>query len=79
MSSIAKSNINPLYKPLRLGFAAFVVGLCGVALGFAIGYGPHNPWSFIVFGVVALAVAIGFISIVWGWVTMYRHNKTGRS
>lgn len=70
--------MNTIHKPLRLGVTAFFVGLCGIVLGFSIDYGPHNPLSFVAFGVVAFAVILGFISIGWGWAIILRQNKTGR-
>jgi hypothetical protein len=69
---------SPIAKPLKLGVAAFFVALCGVAIGFVIDYGPSNPLSFVVFGVVALAVAIGFFAVQWGWFSIYRHHGAGR-
>jgi hypothetical protein len=59
-------------KPLRLGFGAFAIGVLGVALGFAIDYGPNEPLSFVVFGLVAVAVAIVFVAIAWGLWSIFR-------
>jgi len=68
----------PIAKPLKLGVAAFFVALCGAAVGFVIDYGPSNPLSFAVFGVVVLAVATGFFAVGWGWFSIYRHHRAGR-
>jgi hypothetical protein len=62
-------------KPLRLAFLGFVVGLCGVALGFSIDYGPHNPLSFIAFGIGILGWLIGMTGIAWGWYTIFRRPR----
>ena len=69
----------PATKPLKLGLAAFLVGSCGAALGFVIDYGPHNPLSHVVFGVVALSVATGFVALVWGWFAITRRSKDERA
>ncbi len=67
----------PAAKPLKLGVAAFFIGCCGAIFGFVIDYGPHNPLSLIAFSVVSLSVATGFISVVWGWLTIVRPSKKG--
>jgi len=65
-------------RPLRLGFAAFLVGLVAVAIAFAIDYGPHNPASYFVFAAVVFAVVLGFVSIVWGWVNIAQVRRKVR-
>ncbi len=71
--------VGPAAWPLRLGLTAFALGLCGVAFGFAIDYGPHNPLSFLAFTVVALAVFLGFVSLAWGWLAIYLYHRKKRS
>lgn len=39
-----------------------------MAFGFAIDYGPHNPLSFVAFGIVVLAALTEFVAIIWGWI-----------
>jgi len=77
MPSLQKAS-DPIAKPLKLGVGAFFIAVCGVAVGFVIDYGPSNPLSFAVFGVVVLAVATGFFAVGWGWFSIYRHNKVRR-
>lgn len=64
-------------KPLKLGVAAFILGLSGVAFGLAIDYGPENPLSYVAFGTVVLSVALVFVAIGWGWLSMLRYQRAG--
>lgn len=74
-----EQTVGPAAKPLKLGVAAFVIGCCGVLIGFVIDYGPHNPVSFIVFCVVALSVLTGFFALAWTWLVLARSAKNRRS
>ena len=65
----------PVAKPLKLGIVAFLVGLCGVVFGLIIDYGPNEPLSFVALGIVALAVATGFVAIAWGWLSIIRRHR----
>jgi hypothetical protein len=71
MTSFRK-NAAAVDKPLRLGIGAFAVGVLGVALGFAIDYGPNEPLSFVVFGLVAVAIITVFVAIAWGLWSTFR-------
>jgi 1,4-dihydroxy-2-naphthoate octaprenyltransferase len=64
-----------LVKPLKLGVAAFILALCGVAFGLAIDYGPGEPLSYMAFGTVVVSVALGFGAIGWGWLSMLRYQR----
>lgn len=65
----------PAAKPLMLGVAAFLSGLGGVILAFAIDYGPQEPLSAVALGIVAIAVVAGFSAVVWGWVLLFRRQR----
>ena len=69
----------PVAKPLKLGVTAFSVALCGAAFGFAIDYDPQESLSYVAFGIVAFAVALGFFSIGWAWVAIARQHRARRS
>ena len=58
-------------RPMRLGAIGFGIAMLGAVFGFSISYGPENPWSYFAFGMVVLGVAIGFISIIWGWASFF--------
>jgi asparagine N-glycosylation enzyme membrane subunit Stt3 len=62
-------------NPLKLGVAAFMLALCGVAFGLAIDYGPEDPLSYVVFGTVVLSVVVGLFAIVWGWLSTLRYQR----
>ena len=68
----------PVAKPLRLFLAAFAMGLCGVVFAFVIDYGPNRPLTYLALGIVALAVAIGFFAIVWGYISIVRYHHPRR-
>lgn len=56
-------------RGLRIGFAGFVLALIG-ALGAFVGFEIQERWlSLSGFLVVVSGVAIGFIGIVYSWVT----------
>lgn len=74
-SETVESAYGLVARPLRLGVIALVIGLCGVALAFATNYGPGNPLSWVAFSLVALAVLLGFVSVAWGWLSIYRHYR----
>lgn len=68
-----------IYPPMRLGAVAFVVGVAGALFGFSIDYGPDNPWSYVAFAIVAAAVFTGFVSVIWGWVRIFRNVREQRN
>ena len=64
-------------QPLRLGFAAFLAAAVGAALGFTA-HSIEVRWlAVLAFGLVVIAVACGFFSIVWGWYRMAAARKDG--
>ncbi len=58
--------------PLRLAVIAFLIGLSGVALAFSTDYGSHNPLAWVALFVVVISFILGFVSIIWGWLSIYR-------
>ncbi len=61
-------------KPMILGFIGFVIACLDAGLGFIIDYGPNEPLSIVAFGIVAIGVIVGFISIVWSFI-MIKFNE----
>ncbi len=55
--------------PLRLAFGGFAVAALGAVLAFSIDYGPHNPISYVAFGLALLGILMGWAGILWGWST----------
>ncbi len=39
----------------------------GAGLAALFDYGPKNPWSLVMLLMVAAGVAMGFVSVAWGW------------
>jgi 1,4-dihydroxy-2-naphthoate octaprenyltransferase len=70
----SKSFFNGVSKPMKLVFTGFVIALAGVILGLAMGsnYEPANPMAYLAFGTVCLGIVMGFVAIVWGWVSVMR-------
>ena len=64
-------------QPLRLGFAAFLAAAVGAALGFTA-HSIEVRWlAVLAFSLVVIAVACGFLAIVWGWSRMAAARKDG--
>jgi 1,4-dihydroxy-2-naphthoate octaprenyltransferase len=67
----------PGAKPLKLGLGGFLVGLVGAAVSLSIDHGPTpGPLVYFGFGMVVLGVAVGFLSVAWGWHTALRRRRT---
>ena len=65
-------------RPLRLGFAAFLLAAIGAALGFTAQSIEVRWLAILAFCVVAIGVACGFFAIGWGWYRLAFAGK-GRS
>jgi 1,4-dihydroxy-2-naphthoate octaprenyltransferase len=63
-----KDDLPPtIAKPMRFGLTGLGLALVGVAFALSIDYGPHNPLSYVVFGITVVGVLMGVVAVVWGW------------
>jgi hypothetical protein len=60
---------------MRVFFVAFGVGAVATMIGLAIDYGPHNPWSYVLFGIVATCVLVGGVSVIWGMIAVLKRGR----
>ena len=72
MSDFLNSFLRGVSPPLRLGCLGFLIAALGAAFGFSIDYKPGNPLAYVAFFTVAVGVAMGFVSVAWGWVYVIR-------
>ncbi len=55
--------------PMRLGFVGILIAGTAVAISVVAGKSltPGGLWAYVVWGMCALGVGLGFIAIPWGW------------
>jgi len=70
-------DLSHILPPLRLGFAAFIVGVLGAVAGFAADYFSLKLLGQIAFILVFVAVLTGFVSVGWGWYRTFTKRKSG--
>ncbi|MCQ4144007.1 hypothetical protein [Vogesella sp. AC12] len=60
------------FSALHVAFAGFCIAAVGAIAGF-IGFGIERQWvACLSFAITVLGVAIGFIGVIYGWITCGR-------
>ena len=64
-------------KGLKIGVTGFLVAVVGAIFGFG-GFQFNVQWlSIIGFAIVGMGVVVGFVGILYGWLTEGRHALSG--